>query len=85
MLVGRNRHQQLGTNAVGAADEDRVLQRRHRLFQGKQAAEAADTGQHTGDVGGAGALADALDGVVAGIDIDPGFFVGQWRLGHAHS
>ena len=85
VLVGGDGHQQLGTDAVGAADEDGVFEGGQGLLEGEQPAEAADARQHPGNGGGAGAFTDALDGIVASIDVDSGVLVGEWLLGHAHS
>src|SRR5690606_2948080 len=66
---------QLGADAVGAADQDRVLEAGG--LEVEERAEAAEPAHGAGAVGGARQRLDGLDQRVAGIDVDPGVLVGQ--------
>ena len=74
--AGRERDLELGADAVGAGDQDRILEARREV---EQAAEAAERREHARSVGAARERLDALDQRVAGVDVDAGFLVGQGR------
>ena len=66
---------ELGADAVGGGDQDRVAEARR--LQVEQAAEAADLGVGAGPAGRAHQRLDRLDQRVAGVDIDAGIGVGD--------
>jgi hypothetical protein len=70
---------ELGADAVGGADQDRVLEAGG--LQVEQRAEAAQAGIRAGAAGGLGERLDGLDQRLAGIDVDAGIAVGQALLG----
>ena len=61
---------QLGADAVGGGDQERLLEA--RLAQVEQAAEAAELGGGARPGGRAGERPDRLDQGLAGLDVDPG-------------
>ena len=80
--AGLDRELQLGADAVGGGDQDRVGEAGR--LQVEQRAEAAQAAQHAGPRGGARQRLDRLDQRIAGIDIDAGRAIGQaialgWR------
>ncbi len=64
---------EFGADAVGGADEERVVEARG--FEIEQRAEAADAAHDAGARGAFGMRFDALDQRVSGIDIDTGLFI----------
>ena len=76
--AGLDRDLELGADAVGAGDQDRVLEAGR--LEVEQAAEAAQPAHHAAPVGAPGERLDVLDQGVAGIDVDARFLVGQGRL-----
>ena len=70
-----DRDLELGADAVGARDEDRILEARR--LEVEQSTEAAQPAHHARPVGAAGQGLDVLDQRVARIDIDAGVLVGQ--------
>src|SRR5690606_6600426 len=74
---------ELGADAIGGGDEDRVgVARGAEVEEGAEAAEAGDS-SGTGCRGGGGP--DLLDERVAGVDVDAGGGIGEAlvRSGHA--
>ena len=68
--AGLDRDLDLGADAVGAGDQQRVAEA--RAFEVEQPAEAADLGIRARPGGCAHQRLDQLDHAVAGIDIDAG-------------
>ena len=77
MTVELHGEHELGADAVGARDENRVLV---LLADFKQGAEAADGAEHARNHGALGRRLDAFDEFVAGINGNAGCCVG--KLGH---
>jgi len=75
MAAGLDGDFQLGADAVGGADQDRILE--PRRLQIEQRAEAAQAGGGTGPRGGPGEWLDGLDQRLAGIDVDTRVAIGQ--------
>jgi len=75
--AGLDRDHQLGADAVGAGDQDRVLEARG--LEVEQAAEAAQAAHDTLAVGALGQRLDVLDQRVARVDIDARFLVREGR------
>ena len=73
----------LGSNAIGGGDKDRVLETGR--FQVEQAAESADFGISTRPRGSANHGFDKVHEPISGVDIDAGGRVGQagFLIGHA--
>ena len=69
-----DRQPELGAHAVGAGDQHRLPVALGQLDQG---AEAADAAQHLGAQRASHERLDALDQLVAGVDIDAGVAVGE--------
>ncbi len=80
---GVDRDPQLGADAVGGGDQDRIAVARR--LQIEEPAEPAETRDHPGPVGRLGRRLDPLDERVPGIDVDTGILVGQGvrTVGHA--
>ena len=72
---GLDGEHQLGADAVGGGDQDRVAEAGR--LEVEQRAEAAEAAHRAGPVGGAGERLDALDQRVAGLDVDAGVAIGQ--------
>ena len=70
-----DRDHQLGADAVGSGDQDRVAE--PGPFQVEQAAEAADFGVRARPGGRAHQRLDQLDHAVAGVDVDARLRIGQ--------
>ena len=68
MQAGLDRDLDLGADAVGRGDQDRVLEAGG--LEVEQPAEAADLGVGAGAGGGAHHRLDQIDQAVAGIDVD---------------
>ena len=83
MQAGLDRDLDLGADAIGGGDQNRVLEARG--LQVEQAAEAADLGIGARARGGADHRLDEVDQPVAGIDVDAGICVSQpvFAFGHA--
>jgi hypothetical protein len=63
-----DRDLELGADAVGARDQDRILEAGG--LEVEQAAEAAQPAHHAAPVGAPGERLDVLDEGIAGIDVD---------------
>jgi hypothetical protein len=75
VLAGGDRQLELGADAVGRGDEDGIaIACRLRIEEG---AEAAERGRRSSAGGRARQRLDRLDQRIAGIDVDPGGFVGE--------
>ena len=81
MLVHQEGQLQLGTHAVGAGHQHRLLHAGQ--IRGKHAAEAAQGAHHPGDIGGLHHGLDALHRLISGGDVHPGGGVGL-RMGVFH-
>ena len=68
---------ELGAHAVGAGDEDGILEARR--LEVEQSTEAAQAAHDAASVGAAGQGLDVLDQRIACIDVDAGVLVGQGR------
>ncbi len=72
---GRKGDFELGADAIGGTDEDRIAP----TFQGEASAEAADRSQYVGVEGCGGVTLDAGNRAVGFVDIDSGLAVsGFW-------
>jgi len=74
VAAGRNGELELGADTVGGGDQDRVA-----IAGGlgvEEGAEAAEAGRRPAAGGGARQRLDRLDQGVAGVEVDPGGFVG---------
>ena len=73
----------LGADAVGGSREDRAA---HALEGGgvEHAGEAAQAAEDLGAGGAADRLLHEVDGLVAGLDVDPGVGIGDRLLGGGH-
>ena len=78
MGAGLDGELELGADAVGGGDEERVLEAAR--LEVEQAAEAADAAQEAGACRLGGERADRVHQRIAGIDIDAGVAVGQRGL-----
>ena len=83
MQAGLDRDLDLGADAVGGGDQDRVLEARG--LEVEQPAKTADFGVGTGPRGGADHRLDEIDQTIAGIDIDARIRVSEpvFAVGHA--
>ena len=72
------RELELGSDTIGSSDEHGIAV---TLRHAEQAPEPADAAEHLGTASSLNSGYDALDQRVAGIDIDPGCFVGQRVFG----
>ena len=81
--AGLDRDLDLGADAVGGGDQDRILEAGR--LEVEQAAEAADFGIGAGARGGAHHRLDQVDQTVAGVDIDARIRVSEavFAVGHA--
>ena len=70
MHAGLDRDLELGADAVGGGDQDRIAET--RALEVEQAAEAADLGVRARPRGRAHQRLDQLHHAVAGIDVDAG-------------
>jgi hypothetical protein len=75
VLAGFDRDLQLGADAVGGRDQDRVVVARR--LQIEERSESAEARIAAGARRGLGERLDRLDQRIAGIDIDPGIAIGQ--------
>jgi hypothetical protein len=66
---------QLGADAVGAGDQQRILVARR--LEVEQRAEAAEAAGDARPLGALGERFDRLDQGVAGVDVDAGVLVGE--------
>jgi len=74
VAAGRDGELELGADAVGCGDQDRVpIAGGLRVEEG---AEAPEAGRGPAAGGGARQRLDRLDQGIAGVDVDPGGFVG---------
>ena len=76
---GVDRKSQLGADAVGARYQHRLAVTGGQLHQG---AEAADAGEHLGALRAAHERLDALDELVAGVDVDARVAITDGAFGH---
>ena len=74
VAAGVDRQAQLGTHAVGAGHQHRLPVAARQLHQ---RAEAADAGQHLAALRAPHQRLDALDELVAGVDVDAGIAIGD--------
>jgi hypothetical protein len=75
VLAGGDRQLELGADAVGSGDEDGIaIAGGLRIEEG---AETAEGRRRAAARGRAGERLDRLDQRSAGVDVDPGGFVGQ--------
>ena len=68
MQAGLDRDLELGADAVGGGDQNRILEARR--LEVEQPAETADLGVGAGAGGGAHHRLDQIDQTIAGVDID---------------
>jgi hypothetical protein len=78
-VVGGDRHFQLGADAVGRRDENRVREAGRARVE--EAAEPAERGVRAGPRGRSRQRLDGVDQTIAGIDIDPRVAVGKSGFG----
>ena len=83
MQAGLDRDLDLGADAVGGGDQDRVLEAGR--LEVEQAAEAADLGVGAGPRGGAHHRLDQIDQPVARVDIDARIGVSEPVLAVGHA
>jgi len=77
--AGIDRDPELGADAVGRGDQDRILEAGG--LQVEQPAEAAEIGVGAGAAGGGGQRLDGLDQRLARVDVDAGVTVGEGSVG----
>ena len=78
MLVGHLGDDQLGTDAIGAGNQYRLLVSEGSQIE--QAAETANTADYARTVGARHMGLDALDDFVTGLNAHAGFFICFWHI-----
>ena len=78
VLVGHFGNDQLGTDAIGAGNQYRLLVSEGSQIE--QAAEAANTADYARTVGASHMGLDALDDFVTGLNAHAGFFICFWHI-----